>query len=327
MPFTVITLKKSSPSLRGDLTKWMQEIATGVYIGNFNSRVREKLWERVTATVGDGEATMSFACRNEIGYQFVTWNTERENIDYEGIPLVLLPIVEEAFQKGTTSYSDAAKFRNARKFTGVKPVGELKGKLNEKITVDTISEHDENITADSVSATSLPCYVVIDIETDGLDENICNIIELGAVRVVGEKKVEFNRLILGDKKLADDIVELTAITDSMLREKGVAIKIALEEFVDFIADDMLVGYNVDFDIRFINRVLESVGYQKLKNESYDLMRFVKREKMFLKDYKLETVLKAYGILEAVPHRALGDAKLIADLSIKVNKFQDLFRKK
>lgn len=37
MPFTVITLKRSTPSLRGDLTKWMQEIATGVYIGNFNT--------------------------------------------------------------------------------------------------------------------------------------------------------------------------------------------------------------------------------------------------------------------------------------------------
>ena len=30
MPFTVITLKKVHPSLRGDLTKWMQEIANGV---------------------------------------------------------------------------------------------------------------------------------------------------------------------------------------------------------------------------------------------------------------------------------------------------------
>lgn len=32
MPLTVITLKKSPPSLRGDLTKWMQEISTGVYV-------------------------------------------------------------------------------------------------------------------------------------------------------------------------------------------------------------------------------------------------------------------------------------------------------
>ena len=31
MPFTVITLQTVPLSLKGDLTKWMQEIATGVY--------------------------------------------------------------------------------------------------------------------------------------------------------------------------------------------------------------------------------------------------------------------------------------------------------
>ena len=46
MPFTVITLKKVPDSLRGDLTRWMQEIATGVYVGSYNSKVREYLWKR-----------------------------------------------------------------------------------------------------------------------------------------------------------------------------------------------------------------------------------------------------------------------------------------
>ena len=47
MAMTVITISNAPMSLRGDLTKWMQEIATGVYIGNLNSRVREEIWERV----------------------------------------------------------------------------------------------------------------------------------------------------------------------------------------------------------------------------------------------------------------------------------------
>ena len=90
MPLTVMTLKKVPVSLRGDLTKWMQEIATGVYIGNFNSKVREKLWERVKENVKDGEATMSYAYRNEIGYQFETWKTSQKVIDVDGIPLVYI---------------------------------------------------------------------------------------------------------------------------------------------------------------------------------------------------------------------------------------------
>lgn len=91
MPFTVITLKKVPNSLRGDLSRWMQEIATGVYIGNYNSKVREYLWKRIYDTVEEGEATISYSSRNEIGYSFSTCNTERQIIDFDGIPLVLFP--------------------------------------------------------------------------------------------------------------------------------------------------------------------------------------------------------------------------------------------
>jgi len=99
MPFTVITLTNVPNSLRGDLTRWMQEIATGVYVGNFNSRVREYLWKRILDMVGDGSATISYAHRNEIGYSFLTCNTERQKIDFEGIPLVLLPIENSSKEK------------------------------------------------------------------------------------------------------------------------------------------------------------------------------------------------------------------------------------
>ena len=61
--------------------------------------------------------------------------------------------------------------------------------------------------------------------------------------------------------------------------------------------------------------------EPLKNNVYDLLKFVKREKMFLDNYKLETVLKDYGINGNVPHRALLDAELILELSQKLTKFQ------
>ena len=91
MPFTVITLKNAPQSLRGDLTKWMQEISTGVYVGNFNTKIREKLWQRVVDSVGIGEATMSFTQQNEIGYNFKTHNSDKIPINFDGIPLVLVP--------------------------------------------------------------------------------------------------------------------------------------------------------------------------------------------------------------------------------------------
>ena len=80
MPLTVITLKNVPPSLRGDLTKWMQEIATGVYIGNFNPRIRERLWNRICENTSIGEATLSYATRNEIGYTFQTSDDKKADI-------------------------------------------------------------------------------------------------------------------------------------------------------------------------------------------------------------------------------------------------------
>ena len=123
MPLTVMTLKKVPGSLRGDLTKWMQEIATGVYIGNFNSKVREKLWERVKANVKDGEATMSYAYRNEIGYRFETWKTSQKVIDVDGIPFVYIPLQEqEPTHSLKAGFSKAAMFHQVRKFQGKTPV-------------------------------------------------------------------------------------------------------------------------------------------------------------------------------------------------------------
>ena len=91
MPLTVITMTNCPLSLRGDLTKWMQEIATGVYVGNFNSRVREELWKRIEDSVGNGAVTMSFSSQNEIGYDFKTIHSNREVVYLDGLPLVSIP--------------------------------------------------------------------------------------------------------------------------------------------------------------------------------------------------------------------------------------------
>lgn len=121
MPLTVITVKNAPVSLRGDLSKWMQEIATGVYVGNFNSKIRDKLWDRVISNIGKGEATISYYCRNEIGYRFDTFNTERFVIDVDGIPLVFVPNPESAKKHNIQhGFSNASRNRKWRKFSSVR---------------------------------------------------------------------------------------------------------------------------------------------------------------------------------------------------------------
>ena len=48
------------PRLRGDLSKWLCEINTGVYVGNVSSRVRDAVWDRVCQNLKNGQATLVY---------------------------------------------------------------------------------------------------------------------------------------------------------------------------------------------------------------------------------------------------------------------------
>ena len=298
MPFTVITLSKVPSSLRGDLTKWLQEVASGVYVGNLNTKVREKLWDRVKDNLKDGEATISYYYRNEIGYKFETINGDREVLDSEGLPLVLIKKeIQEKDKSLKEGFSKAAQFKKIKNIEHSK----VKKSINKK---------------------EIKKYVVLDLETDGLNPGNDNIIEIGVVKV-GEKQENFQRFIKIERKLPEEIKSLTRIDDEMLEEKGIPLKRALEEFIEFIGDTSILGYNVAFDIKFLNSSLEKEGLAKINNKVYDIMQFVKNDNLFLNNYKLETVLKSYSIDEEVPHRALEDAILEEKLIHKVNKLWDI----
>ena len=288
MALTVITLKNSPPSLRGDLTKWMQEISTGVYVGNFNTKIREELWDRVVESVGSGEATMTYAYRNEIGYKFETHNSNKISIDFDGIPLVFTPTnPKESKKENKLGFSKAAKMRKTKKYSG------LKSQENTKT------------------------YVIIDLETTGLDPINDRIIEIGAIRT-GKDSKEYSTLIRQEINIPQKIRDLTGISDEDIK-KGKTEETAINEIMDFIGEDMLVGYNINFDIKFINEALNRQKKPKVKNMTYYVMKYVKNDKLFLKNYKLETVTEEYGIKEKVPHRALEDVMIIQKLIAKLDK--------
>ncbi|KRN03680.1 MULTISPECIES: type I-E CRISPR-associated endoribonuclease Cas2e [Holzapfeliella] len=301
MPMTVVTLTKVPASLKGDLTKWMQEIATGVYVGNFNVKVREKLWERITENVSrTGQATMSYARQGEVGYDFKTYHTYREVIDQEGVPLVLIPNSKNAANpEYKFGQSKAAKFHKIHQLSMSKPR-----------TVNT-------------------SYTVIDIETDGLDKNNHQIIEIGAVKVSSDNTQDFHALIKHnqDSRLSAKIVELTGITDDELVKYGEPLSEVLSNFSRFVGETVLVGYNVNFDLDFINYNLDKLSYPLITNNRIDLLKLVKREKLFAKNYQLNTILKEYGIDDEAPHRALFDAKLTNQLATKVSGFDRMLNNK
>lgn len=291
MSIIVITLTNAPPSLRGDLTKWLQEISTGVYVGKVNARIREQLWDRVTQTVGKGQASLTYSTNNELGYDFRTFNCLTQKILLDGIPLVMQPINlknSENF-KLEKGFSKASHFRKASKY---------------------------NKNSSDFKQYS---YIILDIETTSLNTQTCDMIEIGAVKVSNGAFETFDFLVSGTI-VTDEITELTGINQKMIEDKGVDLKIILEKLIAFINELPIVGYNLRFDLDVINRLLFEQGFKTIANKTYDLLKFVKKEKIFLKSYSLQEVLNAYEIDRVVDHRALSDAYITYELSTKVNLF-------
>ena len=89
---TVLLLSACPPGVRGDVTKWMMEIATGVYVGKLSLRTREALWKRVCKHAGSGRAVMVCAARNEQGFVFFVHNTDWQPVDFDGVFLMRRPL-------------------------------------------------------------------------------------------------------------------------------------------------------------------------------------------------------------------------------------------
>lgn len=174
-------------------------------------------------------------------------------------------------------------------------------------------------------------YTVIDIETTGLDPNFDSIIEIAAIKVVNNSiESTFSSLVKPpvikyDEEyddcnfLSDDdghkyyyvddyISKLTHITNEML-DTAPEVKDVLDNFVNFISDDILVGHNVNFDINFLyDNLLDYCDY-KLTNNFIDTLRLCRRLHKELTHHRLSDMVEFYKIdTSSAAHRALSDCE-------------------
>ena len=90
-PYTTFVLTAVPPNLRHALTRWMIEPAAGVFVGTITARVRDELWDQITASVDTGWGLAVCSAPTEQGFAIQTCGTERRAlIDMEGLQLVAL---------------------------------------------------------------------------------------------------------------------------------------------------------------------------------------------------------------------------------------------
>ena len=278
----IITLTDCPPRVRGDLSKWLCEINTGVYVGNVSARVRDELWERICENLRNGRATMVYSSNTEQGYAFRAYNTSWEPVDFDGITLMRRPsaqALQSDDKRPPVAPSDAEKLRLA-----------LKRQAGGRAQAGALSE-----------------YCVIDLETTGLSAAEAQIIEMAAIHVRGGDICDtFSRLISISCRIPEEVVKLTGLTNDTLENAGVPIDQALPDFLGFIGCYPLVGYNIAFDIAFLRTACGRINAAFPRTKSVDVLELARREVSGLSSMKLERLAEHFKLAPYTPHRAMND---------------------
>ena len=88
----VIVLERVPTSVRGELTRWLIEPHTGVFVGHVSAMVREKLWMKVCSKLKGGGALILWSTNNEQRFRMEMFGTTKRHIvDFEGLQLIRIP--------------------------------------------------------------------------------------------------------------------------------------------------------------------------------------------------------------------------------------------
>lgn len=170
-------------------------------------------------------------------------------------------------------------------------------------------------------------YIVLDLETTGLDPHYDDIIEVACLKFVGGKQVDSFHSYVQPRPFQDDdgqlhfvdnfITDLTGITDDMLKDAPCFASIA-PELSKYLGNSVLVGHNVNFDINFLYDNFMAALRKPLHNNFVDTMRIARIVMPDLPHHRLKDLCKAFSI-DTDLHRADNDCMATQKILVNLQK--------
>ncbi|WP_417941251.1 PolC-type DNA polymerase III [Flavobacterium sp. RS13.1] len=162
-------------------------------------------------------------------------------------------------------------------------------------------------------------FVAISTETSGLNPVKDVILSLGAFAIVDNSiiiKDNFEAVLLQYQYLHDNGLSNEFIIDSKMTK--LQENDALQNFIDYLGNAVLVGHHVNFDIEMINAALERLGCGRLKNEALDIdVMYRKLHDINDKQFSLNDLCETYKIPKSNRNSSAEDAYTISLLFLKL----------
>ena len=165
-------------------------------------------------------------------------------------------------------------------------------------------------------------YCVFDLETTGISHLTEKITEIGIIKIKNGEVIDtFETFVNPEKPIPAEVVEVTHITDDMVKDAPTIDKI-MPKVLEFMKGSVLVAHNADFDIGYMKYNCEQLGLD-FDFTHIDTLRLAKAIYPEFSRYKLGFIADKLGIKVEVAHRALDDVKtLVAVFKEMIEKAKD-----
>lgn len=156
-------------------------------------------------------------------------------------------------------------------------------------------------------------YVVLDLETTGLDYKLDRILEIGAVRLIdGQVAGEFQALVDPEIPMRAENVAFHGITPELVAGAPRLAEV-LPDFMEFLGSDPVVAHNALFDMNFLtHHALLTLGVE-VTNAAVDTHEMAREVFPREKALSLERLMELFEAPPRPLHRALEDARALAEV--------------
>lgn len=163
--------------------------------------------------------------------------------------------------------------------------------------------------------------IVLDTETTGMDPSKGDkLVEIGAVELdnhVPTGRV-YHQYINPERDVPAEAVAVHGLSYDKLKDKPVFAQV-YSDFLEFIGDARLVIHNAEFDMKFINAELKSVGHAPIPFTRVTDTLAIARKKFPGSPASLDALCRRYGIDNSARtyHGALLDSELLAEVYLEL----------
>jgi DNA polymerase-3 subunit epsilon len=173
-------------------------------------------------------------------------------------------------------------------------------------------------------------FVVLDTETTGFDYTTDRILCIGAI-VLQNNTIPINgsfEVYIQQEHYDQATAKIHGILKEFVIDRPTELE-ALQQFLDFLGDSIIIAHHTIFDITMINKALERNGLPELKNKTLDTAVLYKKTLLVSnllerkENYSLDELADKFDISKKDRHTAIGDAYITAIAFLKIlNKLKE-----